>query len=224
LAIDIKRAQLCATGAYDFFAMPRRASCAPFWPRPGPTILPAYYRRFMRARRCSPRTSAARRCRSFTGGSRCFDRAHAELAPGWILLRELIAATPQLGVTRIDLGPGEEELQAPGDDRLALGGPGRGNARPAAPKVAHSPDRRPPGRHCPTEDSPLKPKLSAMRAAGYRPCRHAKPGDKRAKGRLGARRTRSAMLPQPTTRSLKRPRLECAENRTYRDYLRSADC
>ena len=33
------------------------------------------------------------------------------LSPGWILLRELIAAAPELGVRRLDLGRGEDEYK-----------------------------------------------------------------------------------------------------------------
>jgi CelD/BcsL family acetyltransferase involved in cellulose biosynthesis len=40
-----------------------------------------------------------------------YDPAFAPLAPGWILLRELVAAAPGLGVTRIDLGRGDDEYK-----------------------------------------------------------------------------------------------------------------
>jgi CelD/BcsL family acetyltransferase involved in cellulose biosynthesis len=40
-----------------------------------------------------------------------YDPAYAHLSPGWILLRELVAATPGLGVLRIDLGRGEDEYK-----------------------------------------------------------------------------------------------------------------
>ncbi len=40
-----------------------------------------------------------------------YDPAYAQLAPGWILLRELVAATPGLGVRRIDLGRGDDEYK-----------------------------------------------------------------------------------------------------------------
>lgn len=33
------------------------------------------------------------------------------LSPGWILLRELVAVAPELGITRIDLGRGEDEYK-----------------------------------------------------------------------------------------------------------------
>jgi CelD/BcsL family acetyltransferase involved in cellulose biosynthesis len=40
-----------------------------------------------------------------------FDPAYAHLAPGWILLRELVAAAPRMGVHRIDLGRGDDEYK-----------------------------------------------------------------------------------------------------------------
>jgi CelD/BcsL family acetyltransferase involved in cellulose biosynthesis len=38
-----------------------------------------------------------------------YDPAYSHLSPGWILLRELVAATPVLGIHRIDLGRGDDE-------------------------------------------------------------------------------------------------------------------
>jgi CelD/BcsL family acetyltransferase involved in cellulose biosynthesis len=40
-----------------------------------------------------------------------YDPAYSQLAPGWILLRELVAATPRLGIHRIDLGRGDDEYK-----------------------------------------------------------------------------------------------------------------
>ncbi len=40
-----------------------------------------------------------------------YDPAYAALSPGWILLRELVAATPELGIRRIDLGRGDDEYK-----------------------------------------------------------------------------------------------------------------
>jgi CelD/BcsL family acetyltransferase involved in cellulose biosynthesis len=40
-----------------------------------------------------------------------YDPAHAHLTPGWVFLRELVAAAPTLGVHRIDLGRGEDEYK-----------------------------------------------------------------------------------------------------------------
>ena len=40
-----------------------------------------------------------------------YDPDFRALSPGWILLRELVSAAPQLGVTRIDLGRGDDEYK-----------------------------------------------------------------------------------------------------------------
>jgi CelD/BcsL family acetyltransferase involved in cellulose biosynthesis len=40
-----------------------------------------------------------------------YDPAFSQLSPGWILLRELVAASPDLGITRIDLGRGDDEYK-----------------------------------------------------------------------------------------------------------------
>jgi CelD/BcsL family acetyltransferase involved in cellulose biosynthesis len=40
-----------------------------------------------------------------------YDPAYAALAPGWILLRELALAAPELGLERIDLGRGDDEYK-----------------------------------------------------------------------------------------------------------------
>ena len=40
-----------------------------------------------------------------------YDPAHAALAPGWMLLRQLTLAAPALGLTRIDLGRGDDEYK-----------------------------------------------------------------------------------------------------------------
>jgi CelD/BcsL family acetyltransferase involved in cellulose biosynthesis len=40
-----------------------------------------------------------------------YDPSFANLAPGWILLREIVAAAPLLGIDRIDLGRGDDEYK-----------------------------------------------------------------------------------------------------------------
>jgi CelD/BcsL family acetyltransferase involved in cellulose biosynthesis len=40
-----------------------------------------------------------------------YDPAYAQLSPGWVLLRELVAATPEFGIHRIDLGRGDDEYK-----------------------------------------------------------------------------------------------------------------
>jgi CelD/BcsL family acetyltransferase involved in cellulose biosynthesis len=109
--VALKRAQYAATGARDYFAAPERI---------------ALVHRLLRTR-----------VDGFTGmlstihaGSRLlaghfgirsggvlhwwfpvYDPEFAAFAPGWILLRELTAAAPELGLTRIDLGRGDDEYK-----------------------------------------------------------------------------------------------------------------
>jgi CelD/BcsL family acetyltransferase involved in cellulose biosynthesis len=40
-----------------------------------------------------------------------YEPEHAKLAPGWMLLRELVIAAPALGIERIDLGRGDDEYK-----------------------------------------------------------------------------------------------------------------
>jgi CelD/BcsL family acetyltransferase involved in cellulose biosynthesis len=109
--IELKRAQYAATGSRDYFTKPNRARLL---------------HRLMHTRG-----------RAFSGilstlhvgeclvaahfGIRSehvlhwwfpvYDPEYAQLSPGWILLRELISATTSLGITRIDLGRGDDEYK-----------------------------------------------------------------------------------------------------------------
>ncbi|MFF3442162.1 GNAT family N-acetyltransferase [Streptosporangium sp. NPDC002721] len=40
-----------------------------------------------------------------------YDPAFANLSPGWMLLREIVAASPAMGITRIDFGRGDDEYK-----------------------------------------------------------------------------------------------------------------
>ncbi|MFI6502166.1 GNAT family N-acetyltransferase [Nonomuraea typhae] len=109
--IELKRAQYAATGARDYFAEPDRTDLLKLLLHTrepdfagilstlhaGPHLLAAHFG--MRA-----------------GGVLhwwfpVYDPAHAKLAPGWILLRELVLAAPSLGIERIDLGRGDDEYK-----------------------------------------------------------------------------------------------------------------
>lgn len=62
-------------------------------------------------------------------------------APGWILLRELVQAAPALGITRIDLGRGDDEYKRrakTGESSVCLGMVTRSAARLALRKAHHS--------------------------------------------------------------------------------------
>ncbi|GAA3277831.1 GNAT family N-acetyltransferase [Dactylosporangium vinaceum] len=109
--IRLKRAQYAATGARDYFAEPDRE-------------------RLLRALLHTRGTDFAGILSTVYAGDRLlaahfgirsgpvlhwwfpvYDPAHSALAPGWILLRELVMAAPQLGFTRIDLGRGDDEYK-----------------------------------------------------------------------------------------------------------------
>ena len=70
-----------------------------------------------------------------------YDPAYAQLSPGWILLREVIAATPGLGVSRIDLGRGDDEYKRrakTGEIRVSQGIVTRSSARRMLRRARHS--------------------------------------------------------------------------------------
>ncbi|MER6943913.1 GNAT family N-acetyltransferase [Nonomuraea sp. NPDC000554] len=109
--IALKRAQYAATGARDYFASPGRRLLVQRLLR---TREPDFGGLLSTLRVGSRLVAAHFGLRS--GGVLhwwfpVYDPAYARLAPGWILLRELVAASPQLGVTRIDLGRGEDEYK-----------------------------------------------------------------------------------------------------------------
>ncbi|MFC4908597.1 GNAT family N-acetyltransferase [Actinomadura gamaensis] len=139
--IALKRGQYAATNARDYFAEPTRRDLlhlllntrsADFGGvlsvvRAGPHLLAAHFG--LRA-----------------GGVLhwwfpVYDPAHSALAPGWILLRELVAAAPELGVTRIDLGRGEDEYKRrakTGETFVAQGAVLRGPVARAVRRVRNS--------------------------------------------------------------------------------------
>jgi CelD/BcsL family acetyltransferase involved in cellulose biosynthesis len=109
--IEIKRAQYETTGGYDFFATPRHREFVHHLLKTrgngfggvlsavyaGDTFLAAHF--------------GLRDCGVLHWWFPVFNREHSALAPGWILLRELISAGPANGITRIDLGRGDEDFK-----------------------------------------------------------------------------------------------------------------
>lgn len=166
--IDVKRTQYAATGAYDYFAMPRRRDFVHHLAETrtdgfGGVLSAVYAGETLLAAHFGLRDGAV-----LHWWFPVFDRSHAELAPGWILLRELIAAAPELGLARVDLGPGEEDykLRVMTGSKLVCHGevtssPFRRHLRTAQTAAQRAAIAR-------LKTSPLKPALSAMRAAGYR--------------------------------------------------------
>jgi CelD/BcsL family acetyltransferase involved in cellulose biosynthesis len=111
VVIALKRAQYAATGAHDYFADPGRAALLS---RLLHTREPDFAGILSTLHMGDHLVAAHFGLRA---GSvlhwwfPVYDPAYAHLAPGWILLRELVAATPGLGVTRIDLGRGDDEYK-----------------------------------------------------------------------------------------------------------------
>ncbi|MEV8637378.1 GNAT family N-acetyltransferase [Streptosporangium sp. NPDC051023] len=109
--IELKRAQYAATGAKDYFATPDRHDLmtrllhtrdSSFGGvlstlHAGPHLLAAHF---------GIRSGAV-----LHWWFPVYDPAFSSLAPGWMLLRELVCAAPALGITRIDLGRGDDEYK-----------------------------------------------------------------------------------------------------------------
>jgi CelD/BcsL family acetyltransferase involved in cellulose biosynthesis len=109
--VELKRAQYAATGVRDYFADPDRAALLNRLLHTrdpefvgvlstvyaGPHLLAAHF--------------GIRSGRVLHWWFPVYDPAHSSLAPGWILLRELVAAAPTLGIHRIDLGRGDDEYK-----------------------------------------------------------------------------------------------------------------
>jgi CelD/BcsL family acetyltransferase involved in cellulose biosynthesis len=109
--IELKRAQYAATGARDYVADPDREALLTrllHTRDPGfAGVLSTVY--------AGPHLLAAhfgiRSGRVLHWWFPVYDPAHSALAPGWVLLRELVAAAPALGIDRIDLGRGDDEYK-----------------------------------------------------------------------------------------------------------------
>lgn len=111
LVIALKRAQYVATGAADHFAEPDRVRLVEglLGVRDGS------FGGVLSTLHAGPRLMAAhfglRAGRVLHWWFPVYDPEFARLSPGWMLLRELVAAAPSLGVDRIDLGRGEDEYK-----------------------------------------------------------------------------------------------------------------
>lgn len=109
--VRLKRAQYAATGARDHFAEPGRVQLLTRLMHTrdpgfagilstlsaGPYLLAAHF-----GMRSGP---------VLHWWFPVYDPAYRRLGPGWMLLRELVAAAPALGVTRIDFGRGDDEYK-----------------------------------------------------------------------------------------------------------------
>jgi CelD/BcsL family acetyltransferase involved in cellulose biosynthesis len=109
--IELKRAQYAATGARDYFNQPDRIQ---LMRRLMHTSDPAFAG-ILSTVHIGDRLVAAhfgiRSHHVLHWWFPVYDRAYAELSPGWILLRDMVAATPMLGLHRIDLGRGIDDYK-----------------------------------------------------------------------------------------------------------------
>jgi CelD/BcsL family acetyltransferase involved in cellulose biosynthesis len=109
--IGLKRAQYAATGARDYFAEPDRSELLTRLLR----TRDSSFGGVLSTLRAGPHLVAAHF--GMRSGSvlhwwfPVYDPAFAHLSPGWMLLRELVIAAPELGITRIDLGRGDDEYK-----------------------------------------------------------------------------------------------------------------
>lgn len=109
--VELKRAQYAATGARDFFAEPDRLSLLSGLLHTrdaelGGVLSTVYAGRHLIAAHFGLRAGSV-----LHWWFPVYDPAFAALSPGWILLRELVAACPQMGITRIDFGRGDDEYK-----------------------------------------------------------------------------------------------------------------
>ncbi|MFJ2028475.1 GNAT family N-acetyltransferase [Streptosporangium sp. NPDC087985] len=109
--VELKRAQYAATGAKDYFAESDRRNLL--------TRLlhtrDSSFGGILSTLHAGPHMVAAhfgiRSENVLHWWFPVYDPAFAGLAPGWMLLRELAAAAPVLGIARIDLGRGDDEYK-----------------------------------------------------------------------------------------------------------------
>jgi CelD/BcsL family acetyltransferase involved in cellulose biosynthesis len=109
--VELKRAQYAATGARDYFADPRHRDLlrnlmhkrdSSF----GGLLSTLYAGEHLVAAHFGLRAGGV-----LHWWFPVYDPAFASLAPGWMLLREIVAAAPDLGIERIDLGRGDDEYK-----------------------------------------------------------------------------------------------------------------
>jgi CelD/BcsL family acetyltransferase involved in cellulose biosynthesis len=109
--IELKRAQYAATGVPDYFADQARRD---LMTRLMHTRDPSFAG-ILSTLHVGPHLIAAHFGMRSGGVLHwwfpVYDPAFSNFAPGWMLLRELVSAAPRLGITRIDLGRGDDEYK-----------------------------------------------------------------------------------------------------------------
>jgi CelD/BcsL family acetyltransferase involved in cellulose biosynthesis len=109
--VELKRAQYAATGVRDYFAEPDRLDLLTRLLHTRDTEFGGV----LSTLHAGPHLVAAhfgiRAGNVLHWWFPVYDPDFGALAPGWMLLRELVAAAPALGITRLDLGRGDDEYK-----------------------------------------------------------------------------------------------------------------
>jgi CelD/BcsL family acetyltransferase involved in cellulose biosynthesis len=139
--IRLKRAQYAATGAKDYFAEPDRERLLTALLHTRGTEFAGILSTLHAGDQLLAAHFGIRSGPVLHWWFPVYDPSHAGLAPGWMLLRELVMAAPELGFTRIDLGRGDDEYKRRAKTGETLVGQGivtRSNARRAVRRARES--------------------------------------------------------------------------------------
>ncbi len=109
--IELKRGQYAATGARDYFAEPDRRDLMERLLRVRDGDFAGILSTLYAGERLVAAHFGIRSAGVLHWWFPVYDPEFAKLAPGWMLLRELTAAAPSLGISRIDLGRGDDEYK-----------------------------------------------------------------------------------------------------------------
>ena len=109
--IELKRAQYAATGARDYFRQPDRIELMRRLLHTRDVAFAGILSTVHIGDHLVAAHFGIRSDRVLHWWFPVYDPEYAQLSPGWILLRELVAATPELGIDRIDLGRGDDEYK-----------------------------------------------------------------------------------------------------------------
>ena len=130
--IDLKRGQYAATGVRDYFADARRVALLRHLLHTRETAFSGILSGVYAGDRLLAAHFGIRADGVLHWWFPVYDPELSSLAPGWILLRELVIASPELGITRIDLGRGEDNYKRwakTGEDIVCEGLVSRNRAR-----------------------------------------------------------------------------------------------
>jgi CelD/BcsL family acetyltransferase involved in cellulose biosynthesis len=109
--VQLKRAQYASTGVRDYFAEPDRQSLLTRLLHTRATSFGGVLSTLYSGDQVVAAHFGIRAGSVLHWWFPVYDPAFAAFSPGWILLRELVAACPALGITRLDLGRGDDEYK-----------------------------------------------------------------------------------------------------------------